>query len=115
MPKPRFQMWMIAGLLALAAIALYWPVTGYDFVNYDDPVYFTDLKTMGVFSGKDRRFQIPQIVNSLTNASWGSVGFSGAFPPGCLGAILGHARSANSLCSSGPRTNTDRPDSVSPG
>ena len=42
MPKPRFQMWMIAGLLALAAIALYWPVTGYDFVNYDDPVYFSE-------------------------------------------------------------------------
>ena len=40
MPKPRFQKWMIAGLLALATIALYWPVIGYDFVNYDDPVYF---------------------------------------------------------------------------
>jgi protein O-mannosyl-transferase len=40
MPKPRFQMWMSAVVLALAAIALYWPATGYDFVNYDDPVYF---------------------------------------------------------------------------
>ena len=42
MPKPRFQMWMSAVVLALAAIALYWPATGYDFVNYDDPVYFSE-------------------------------------------------------------------------
>jgi tetratricopeptide (TPR) repeat protein len=33
---------MIAGLLALATMALYWPVTGYNFVNLDDPGYVTD-------------------------------------------------------------------------
>ena len=41
MPKQRFQMWMIAGLLALVTLALYWPVTGHDFVNLDDPEYVT--------------------------------------------------------------------------
>ena len=29
-------------LLALVTIALYWPATRYDFVNYDDPLYVTD-------------------------------------------------------------------------
>ena len=42
MPKSRLQMWLMAGLLALVTLALYWPVTGYDFVNYDDPVYFSE-------------------------------------------------------------------------
>src|ERR1017187_2371725 len=41
MPKPRFQMWMTAGLLALVTLAVYWPVTGHDFVNLDDPEYIT--------------------------------------------------------------------------
>ena len=41
MPKQRFQIWMIAGLLALVTLALYWPVTGHDFVNLDDPEYVT--------------------------------------------------------------------------
>ena len=42
MPKPRFQMWMIAGLLALVTLALYWPATGYDFVSYDDDLHVTE-------------------------------------------------------------------------
>ena len=42
MPKPRMPVWATAALLALAAIALYWPATGYDFVNYDDQVYFSE-------------------------------------------------------------------------
>jgi protein O-mannosyl-transferase len=39
--RPRFPLWLMAGLLALVTIALYWPATGYDFVNYDDPDYVT--------------------------------------------------------------------------
>src|ERR1039457_5646235 len=31
----------LALLLALATIALYWPVTHHDFINYDDPAYVT--------------------------------------------------------------------------
>ncbi len=31
----------MAALLALVTIALYWPATGYDFVNYDDPDFVT--------------------------------------------------------------------------
>src|ERR1035441_8737985 len=41
MTKPRFRVWLIAGLLALVTMALYWPVTGYDFVNYDDRDFVT--------------------------------------------------------------------------
>jgi Flp pilus assembly protein TadD len=35
---------MVCLLLAAATLAVYWPVTSYDFVNYDDPEYFTDNK-----------------------------------------------------------------------
>jgi tetratricopeptide (TPR) repeat protein len=31
----------MAAMLALVTIALYWPATGYDFVNYDDPDFVT--------------------------------------------------------------------------
>jgi protein O-mannosyl-transferase len=37
--QPRSAPWLIATLLVLATIALYWPVTGYDFINVDDPDY----------------------------------------------------------------------------
>lgn len=33
---------IICLLLALITLALYWPVTGFDFVNYDDPDYVTN-------------------------------------------------------------------------
>ena len=39
--RPRFPVWLMAALLALVTIALYWPVTGHDFVNYDDDVHVT--------------------------------------------------------------------------
>ena len=42
MAKPSFPTWLMAAVLALAAIALYWPATQCDFVNYDDPVYFSE-------------------------------------------------------------------------
>ena len=39
---PRFPAWLLALLLALATIALYWPATHHDFVNnYDDEFYVT--------------------------------------------------------------------------
>ena len=31
----------MAVLLVLVTIALYWPATGHDFVNYDDDLYVT--------------------------------------------------------------------------
>jgi len=34
--------WVLAGLLALITIAVYWPATRNDFVSYDDPDYVTD-------------------------------------------------------------------------
>ena len=38
---PRFPVWLLATLLALATVALYWPALHCDFVNYDDDVYVT--------------------------------------------------------------------------
>ena len=40
--RPRFPVWLIAVLLALVTIVLYWPATGHDFVNFDDNVYVLD-------------------------------------------------------------------------
>jgi Flp pilus assembly protein TadD len=42
MARRRFPVWLVAVLLALVTIPLYWPATGYDFVNFDDDVYVTD-------------------------------------------------------------------------
>ena len=39
--RPRFPVWLMAGLLVLVTIAIYWPATRYDFVNFDDQVYVT--------------------------------------------------------------------------
>ena len=41
MARPRFPVWLMAVLLVLVTIALYWPATRYDFVNYDDNAYVT--------------------------------------------------------------------------
>ena len=38
---PRLPAWLLAGLLALATIILYWPALQHDFVNYDDDRYVT--------------------------------------------------------------------------
>jgi len=38
---PRFPAWLLAAFLALATLALYWPVTRHDFINYDDDLYVT--------------------------------------------------------------------------
>ena len=39
--RPRLPAWLMAGLLVLVTMALYWPVTVHDFVNFDDDVYVT--------------------------------------------------------------------------
>jgi Flp pilus assembly protein TadD len=39
---PRIPVWLLATLLALVTVALYWPATGYDFINYDDNLYVTE-------------------------------------------------------------------------
>ena len=38
-PPPGWVSVLICLLLALVTMALYWPVTGYDFVNFDDGIY----------------------------------------------------------------------------
>jgi len=39
--RPRIPVWLLAVLLVLVTIALYWPATSHDFVNYDDNVVVT--------------------------------------------------------------------------
>ncbi len=39
MARSRLPVWLMAAMLVLVMIAIYWPVTGYDFVNFDDPAY----------------------------------------------------------------------------
>jgi hypothetical protein len=38
-PQYRRQTWMVCSLLAVGTLALYWPVHGFEFVDYDDPDY----------------------------------------------------------------------------
>jgi protein O-mannosyl-transferase len=38
----RFPVWLIAALLALVTIGLYWPATRCDFINYDDPFFVAE-------------------------------------------------------------------------
>ena len=42
MARPRFPVWLVAVLLVLVTIALYWPATRCDFVNFDDGLYVTE-------------------------------------------------------------------------
>jgi Flp pilus assembly protein TadD len=42
MAWPGFPVWLIAALLVLVTIAIYWPVMRHAFVNHDDPLYVTD-------------------------------------------------------------------------
>jgi protein O-mannosyl-transferase len=41
MARPCFPAWLPAVLLALVTVAIYWPATRCDFVNYDDDFYVT--------------------------------------------------------------------------
>ena len=41
MARPLLPVGLMAVLLALVTMALYWPVTGFDFTNWDDPDFVT--------------------------------------------------------------------------
>ena len=41
MTRSRFPVWLMAALLALVTMALYWPALRFGFVNFDDPDYVT--------------------------------------------------------------------------
>jgi tetratricopeptide (TPR) repeat protein len=40
--QSRCPAWLMAVLLGLVTVALYWPATRHDFVSFDDPVYIRD-------------------------------------------------------------------------
>jgi tetratricopeptide (TPR) repeat protein len=42
MARPRLLVWLMAGLLVLVTMALYWPATSHDFVDFDDNMYVLD-------------------------------------------------------------------------
>jgi Flp pilus assembly protein TadD len=42
MAGSRFPVWLMAALMALVTIALYWPAMNHDFVNCDDTIYVTE-------------------------------------------------------------------------
>jgi tetratricopeptide (TPR) repeat protein len=42
MAQSRLPVWLMAALLVLVTMALYWPATRYDFVRLDDPEYVTE-------------------------------------------------------------------------
>ena len=42
--RTQFPEWLIAPLLVLVTVGLYCPVTGFDFLNYDDPEFVTRIK-----------------------------------------------------------------------
>ena len=41
MDRPRLHARLMAVLVGLATLILYWPATGFDFLNYDDPTFVT--------------------------------------------------------------------------
>ncbi len=41
MPRSRFPVWLMAALLGLVTLALYWPAMQCNFINFDDPEYVT--------------------------------------------------------------------------
>jgi tetratricopeptide (TPR) repeat protein len=41
MARPRFAVWLMAAMLVLVTMALYWPATRFDFINFDDPGFVT--------------------------------------------------------------------------
>ena len=40
--RPPLPVWLLAVLLVLVTMALYWPAMSHDFVNYDDEMYVKD-------------------------------------------------------------------------
>jgi len=41
MTRPNILVWLLAALLLLVTLAVYWPAMGHDYVNYDDQLYVT--------------------------------------------------------------------------
>ncbi len=39
MARLLFSVWLMAAMLVLVTMALYWPATGFDFINFDDPTF----------------------------------------------------------------------------
>ncbi len=40
--RSPFPVWLVVLFLALVTVAIYWPATGCDFINFDDPDYVTE-------------------------------------------------------------------------
>ncbi len=42
MARPRLPVWLMAVMLVLVTVAIYWPVRHYNFVNFDDPLFVAE-------------------------------------------------------------------------
>jgi Flp pilus assembly protein TadD len=63
----KFPAWLIALLLGLVTLALYWPATRHEFVNYDDQIYVTEnVHTQAGLSWGNLKWAF----TSPVNANW---------------------------------------------
>jgi Tfp pilus assembly protein PilF len=66
MARSRFPVWLIAALLALVTIALYWPATRCDFVSYDDNLVVTsNVHVQNGLSLENLKWAFVNPVNSI--------------------------------------------------
>jgi tetratricopeptide (TPR) repeat protein len=69
MARPLFPVWLIAALLALVTIGLYWPATSHDFiVNFDDDLVVTsNVHVQGGLNWEGVKWAFFNPVNSIWN------------------------------------------------
>jgi protein O-mannosyl-transferase len=65
--RPGIPAWLVAVLLILMTVALYWPATHNDFINYDDDVYVT---ANGHVQGGLTAENIPWAFVNPVSANW---------------------------------------------
>ena len=58
--RPGLPLWLMAVVLALVTVAIYWPAMRHDFVNYDDDLYVTSNVHVqaGLTLARDRRAHV---------------------------------------------------------
>jgi Tfp pilus assembly protein PilF len=68
MARSQFQVWLMAALLVLLTIALYWPAMRCDFINFDDPDYVAaNSHVQGGFSWEGIKWAF---TNTEQGAQW---------------------------------------------
>lgn len=73
--KGTLQPWVVGGVVLIIVFVLYWPMVGFQYVNYDDPKWiFRNPHVIGGISLDSLRWAMTGVVNStwcpLTNVSF---------------------------------------------